>query len=414
MNIYISSHSNGATAVGSIGLPHYSYLFAAESHKTALELLKARMLPLEQSWEMSSKSWTRTFESSKDQNVHLMIKNFRSLRPVSWAYNIAIIVWEFDELAGDEFARDNAFRDQIRMLRTCDEFWVATNHTKSVFEAAGLKNVHIIPAPVELHAFETDRAHQTALANLLRKPSITLEQGVSSVPIGRQPAFEQRGRLYCSMLNPLDPRKQLLELCDAFADFRSRNPDAVLLLKLSVNPKRYPIERLMTDVLSKRILGGGRYPVESNGIILFNSFLDDAELSAFHHLSDFHVSLSHGEGQNLPLQEAMSVSRPVIAQDHTAMADYLDPSNSIKVASRKRKAPPGLRPSYHFEQPVDWYHSTARQLGQALDKSAALSQAERTNMGELARKTILENYSSFAVAKKMSKRLGIETYKLER
>ena len=140
----------------------------------------------------------------------------------------------------------------------------------------------------------------------------------------RQP-LQLNGVVYFAVVNPLAGRKNWNDLISAFTWAFRDTPDAVLVVKVV---GRDPGEswRETFESLSKQ-------PAFTCRVVLIYGFLSDEQMGVLLAASSYVVNTSSGEGCALPLLEGMSVGRPAIAPDHTAMTDYIDASNSFIVTS---------------------------------------------------------------------------------
>lgn len=414
--LFVSSHVPPGETKGLLGKPYYSYAFAAEGYFEALNKLElpTKFIPTPE--RVTAKSWSKFYSEPGAENFHLMFKNFRSIRPVRWAHNIGLVYWEFENISGPEAAGENPFRDQIRMLKACDELWVASEHTKRVFEKKGIDNTHVIPSPVRRYEWQAESEREEAFRRVMKLPSISLSDGAgpNSRPkvtaLGFQSAVRKRAdsTMYFSMCNPLDPRKQLKQLVRAFAQFNAAHPDTFLVIKISVDPERFPISKLASTFLPERLLTTVHDRVVCENIIFINSFVEPYELATLHDMSDFHISPTRGEGQNLPIQEAMLSGTPVIVPNHTSMLDYLVDGQFIPIAFKKNFAPLGHEPHYHVHDRPVWNESRTHDILEALLTSYEMPIDARTKMGKHGQAQIKNSYSASVVAQKMAGRLGVK------
>ena len=129
------------------------------------------------------------------------------------------------------------------------------------------------------------------------------------------------GIVYASVFNPMDGRKNWQDLLTAFCYAFRDEPGATLVMKM-VHEHREAFEILL-DRLTYALS-----PFQCR-VVALHGWMTDAEYDALIAAADYYVNTSTGEGQCLPLMEFMAAGRPAIAPDHTAMADYVDASNSF-------------------------------------------------------------------------------------
>ncbi len=409
--IFTSGHAPSGDVLGLLGQRYYSYAIAEQGHAGALRRLNYRVTVLERPEAVTAAAWKSVLSTPQTRCVHLMFRNFRSLRPVHWAYNIAVLVWEFDTLLGLDGSHTNPFRNQVRMLNGCDEVWVASRHSQEVFRQYGVTNVHVVPCPVAERG-GSDRAERAAARRaLLQRPSVTLRSGIGggaepAKPLGDQDVMidRERSTVFVSVLNPLDRRKQLHQLLAAFAVFSRERPDAHLLLKFSVFTGNHSIDNVLSGLLGGAY--GGRGLWSTGNITILTDALPDQELGALYGMADFYVSATRGEGQNLALQEAMLSGAPVLAPRHTAMADYIDEHNAIVLPHRATLSPVGESPSYHAHGRMPWYETGMAELRAGFERAATLSPRARQALGQRGATTIMPQYGVERIAALMEARLS--------
>lgn len=124
------------------------------------------------------------------------------------------------------------------------------------------------------------------------------------------------GVVYTTVLNPADGRKNWVDLVTAFCWAFKNTNDATLIVKMTHHDLEHYRVVLMT--LLSRLA-----PFRCRVLVL-HGFLEDEQYQALIAASSYYVNASSGEGLCLPLMEFLSSAKPVIAPDHTAMADYLN------------------------------------------------------------------------------------------
>jgi glycosyltransferase involved in cell wall biosynthesis len=146
-------------------------------------------------------------------------------------------------------------------------------------------------------------------------------------PAGRDaPArFQLNGVIYTSIFNPRDGRKNwhdmLCGFCLAFRDCL----DATLVFKLTHHDRALAFEHMLETIY--------RLAPFRCRVILILGYLDDADYEKLVGATSFTLNASAGEGQCLPLMEAMSAGKPAVAPRNTALIDYLTDENSFGIAS---------------------------------------------------------------------------------
>ena len=133
---------------------------------------------------------------------------------------------------------------------------------------------------------------------------------------GKPIPLELGGYVFLTVLNPHDGRKNWQDMVTGFCTALRHCADATLVLKFT----NVDSTVAMDDV--RRLLS--KVPPFQCRVVALDSFLDASQYRELVAASTFAVNSSLGEGQCLPLMEAMSCGVPVIAPRHTGMSDYVD------------------------------------------------------------------------------------------
>lgn len=420
--LFTSAQSKPAAAVDALGKPYYSYGFAMDGYLRALAQLELEPTHITDPRAVRDCAWASEFVSDPQKvPVHIMIQNFRSIRPVDWAYNIGIVAWEFDQLTGAESAIGNVFRDQQRMLKQCDEIWTLADYSTEVCRKYGFDNTHTIPSSIAQNLLGDE-------LGLLAQPSVALGGGFAQhsdrenscasatptntyAPLGLQPALNPIGEkptIYVAVFNPLDQRKDPATLMHAFAEFarQSKTPVA-LIIKLSVAPNRADLSQLVDGQKLPADYLADMRGFASDKIILMSASLSREELTALYQRADFFVSSTRAEGQNLPLLEAMQTGTPAIAPFHTAMRDYLNDEVAIEIKSKPVVVPSAKPINYHFTEGMHWYRSSVADVFAALRRSSEMTPASYAKLSEMAKDRVASIYSVDRVARQIQQRLTL-------
>jgi len=138
-------------------------------------------------------------------------------------------------------------------------------------------------------------------------------------------AVELDGVVYTSIFNPNDGRKQWRDMLRCFCLGLRDCPDATLVLKLVYVNSEAQRSRIENEM--------ARAAPFACRVLIVDGFLDDATYESLAVRSTYAVNVSRGEGQCLPLMEYMSAGTPAVAPQHTAMRDYIRPTNSFVYAT---------------------------------------------------------------------------------
>ena len=116
-------------------------------------------------------------------------------------------------------------------------------------------------------------------------------------------------------------RKNPLGAIEAFIKaFGTESQDVRLIVKISNSSHRPEVIRTIRD----RIQG-------AKSISLIEGYMDRRSLNSLMANVDCYVSLHRSEGFGLPIAEAMSFGKPVIATGWSGNMEFMDDSNSFPV-----------------------------------------------------------------------------------
>jgi glycosyltransferase involved in cell wall biosynthesis len=125
-------------------------------------------------------------------------------------------------------------------------------------------------------------------------------------------------------ISAMDSRKNLEGLLKVWLRATNRNDDAVLVLKIGCYEpgRRQLAERVVRGVQK----GMGKQLSAAAPLILIFDILPDGDMPRLYASATHYLSLSHGEGWDLPMMEAVGSGLVPIAPDHSAYQSYLDAS----------------------------------------------------------------------------------------
>lgn len=119
----------------------------------------------------------------------------------------------------------------------------------------------------------------------------------------------------------LRPRKNHLGLLEAWLRATKADDDAVLILKTTIfAPRVWPMFEADIAELQQRL---GRNLTEAAPIVLINTPLSGPDMRALYASATHYISMSCGEGWDLPMMEAGAAGLDLIAPRHTAYPSYL-------------------------------------------------------------------------------------------
>jgi glycosyltransferase involved in cell wall biosynthesis len=208
------------------------------------------------------------------------------------------------------------------------------------------------------------------------------------------------GVVYVTVFNPKDGRKNWHQLITAFCWAFRETPDATLVLKITQNDLASYYSELMT-LLAQLTPFACR-------VVVMHGYLDDAQYAGLYQAASFYVNASRCEGLCLPLMEFMSIGKPVIAPDHTAMEDYIDESVAFVVGSSEELTiwPQDTRIIYRtLRYRPDW-----GSLKNAYERSYRMAKAQPQDYQRMSAAAVqrMHDYCSFApVQKRMADFFGL-------
>lgn len=395
--IYYSHRTRKALAEGRLFLPpgfaHYSYGSVCQKFLDVFEHAKlpAQELTMPEIYA-SPKHVFPPGPSARP--LHIAFKPYEEIRLLKGAANVAHVAWEFDklprldDLPNNHPRRANVLHDYVHVLRLVDEVWVGCAYTKRIFEAHGLNNVHMVPAPIAVSGTGRTLPRPPNLA-FRRIGSLRLNQANVGMYVERgdpsmldtgtllhaEECSLNGGRVFLSILNPGDPRKNAAALILGFQEFqhRSKRRD-MLIIKLVLDGTKGSLRRALSDHLPKYFedIGVPFSFVDCPNILLVRDHLPAEELAMLYQAADFYVCTSGAEGQGLPVQEAMAAGLVPISTRETAMEDYIDAENGIVMQAETAPIPYQVSTAYGLWG-LTWRPVGAHEVARALAEAASLS-----------------------------------------
>ena len=195
--------------------------------------------------------------------------------------------------------------------------------------------------------------------------------------------LELRGVVYTSIFNPRDERKNWEDILTAFCLAFRDNKDATLILKMTYNDMSGYLENVFG--LLRQL-----HPFQCR-VIVIHAYLQPDEYAALIEATSYIVNASRSEGQCLPLMEYMSCGIPAIAPDNTAMADYVNESNSFIVNSSPEPRYWPQDPQQHFT--TLWYRPSWESLHEAYLESYRVATQELDIYRSMSQRAIDSQYN---------------------
>ena len=332
-----------------LGHAHYSYGFAARYFEQMFAEAGVAIKPIRHPEQFKTAAFAQTHGLTQgpntDRYIHLMFRSTEHLRPIQGCYNIACFAWEFPVLKTRGRSDESRVEQQAQMLSLCDEVWTPCRYGVDVLRRNGLKSTHYIPAPVprpEPPGAGREAAMRTlSLVETMHLCSISAprmevaERIVAKAvkPLQFQPSLkavlERGGKIFLTVCNPGDLRKNLVNLIDGFLMAARERDDCVLVVKLATSGSRREPVGYVHEVLKG--LFGAPHALDEAQVIFIGGYIPDEQMDALYDLADFYLCASIAEGQNLPLLEAMARGCVPVSTCNTAMMDYLDEKCAVIV-----------------------------------------------------------------------------------
>jgi glycosyltransferase involved in cell wall biosynthesis len=325
-------------------------------------------------------------------NVHLIFKPIEEIRILRGAYNIACILWEFDQL-NDRARTANPCSNYVRMLNTVDEVWCYCRFTRDVVQRY-FSNVRLVPVPFQAPG-RTERETAALPRELRPIPALRVAEKRFGTLGGFLERIPRPDFVALTVFNPWDWRKNIGNMLNAFALFQRDKPGAVLILKWIVDNNTHRLEDSLT--LLDRYCNDDAL---GSNILVITSDLPEQALAQLYQFAEFYLCASHCEGLGMPLLEAMGQGAIPITVNNTAMADYINVKNAFIVPSKRELA---RQESNISRNPnLTWYTADVTPIALALERAFRASPEARREKRRAAIATLrtdyaIENSASFLV-----------------
>lgn len=330
---------------------------------------------------------------------------------------VPFFAWEFDSIPDEAWHGDPRNDWRTTLARTAG----AVTHSRFALDAVRTSMgadypIESIPAPLWDRQAASRAAPRRALADPVEVAVSGLvvdSRGIDLAPFAPAahrtappPHFERsdapailrlEGVVYGSVFTPYDGRKNWYDMVTGFCRALGDRPDATLVLKLT----HYWLGPATAAILAELYK---LQPFRCR-VVVIDGFLSEADFARLIASFTYVVNTSHGEGQCLPLMEAMSIGRPAISPAHSAMAEYVHPGNAFVVASSPEATfwshdPRQVTRTMRYR--LDW-----SSLAAAYAESYRVATAEPERYRSLAAEAIrsLEGFCSWATARTRLARL---------
>lgn len=305
--------------------------------------------------------WNKQVELSKtkpDSGLRIMYSLPTRFRPDPNGINVGYSMWETDEYP----------REWARIINeSCKYFFAGCN---SLVNSAKKANIMMPIIPVN-----------ATLDTSLWKPEGDHIQ-INDIP---------EDCIKFLFIGNFIPRKNLEELLLGFNVAFEGVKDVCLIIKTWSNSndskgKKHIAEAIR--LLNNRATG----LISKPKIHVISDILEEEQIINLIRYADSYVSVSKGEGFDLPLMQAMSMEKLIVTTRFLAHGDYLNDSNSLEVKHTLMPCSEAAAPLYDSYQ--NWSRPDMGSYIEALKKAYMLIKSKQCqNYGKMARQTIIDNFS---------------------
>ncbi|MGZ4303484.1 MAG: glycosyltransferase family 4 protein [Solirubrobacteraceae bacterium] len=190
-----------------------------------------------------------------------------------------------------------------------EEVWAPTEHVAAALEPVATVPAHTVRIPVQAPAFEPRSREDLGLPE---------DQFVFLFSFDYLSVFK---------------RKNPLAVIEAFARAFVPGEGAHLVLKCINHERDSPAHAELCDAAARHA-----------DITVIDRYMSPSDKNALTALCDCYVSLHRAEGFGLPMAEAMSLEKPVIATGYSGNLDFMTDSNSLLVDYQLIPIGPGAEP----------------------------------------------------------------------
>ena len=147
--------------------------------------------------------------------------------------------------------------------------------------------------------------------------------GVAPLDIGHMvPSDMQHRHARFLNISDLSPRKNVVGLVRCWLKATQSTDDAVLILKL--NGDRLWLQTFMSEITALECSIGRKRKMAAPIIFITNTKFSDSEMPSLFAMATHYLSMSCGEGWDLPMMQAGAMGLGLIAPRHSAYTAYLD------------------------------------------------------------------------------------------
>lgn len=279
-------------------------------------------------------------------------------------YNIGYAAWETDRLP----------RNWADYCNQMNEIWVPSDYNVGCFKRSGV-TVPVIKIP---HAIEIDKDNQ-----INTKLEITSDNSFIFYSIGQW-----------------IERKNMLGLLKAYLTEFDSDEKVCLVIKsyrLNTSIKEQEIIKEQVKAL-KATLRLNQYPP----IKFFGQLFTRDEIKALHNACDVYVAPVRSEGWGIPIAEAMTYEKPVIATNYSGQIEFAKPEHSYLIDCQETPCAGMIFGDYNGK--MSWAEPDLMHL-KKLMRHTFNNRKEAKEKGKKAKKYIEKNYNHNTIGKLIFDRL---------
>ena len=412
MIILVHSETDATSLAGRLGRAEYSYFFVLRAFRPVLERI-GFVVPVSDPRREVDRLWRQARARGEACVFLSFAPPHRTVTDLACP-TIPVFAWEFETIPHESWAGEPR-HDWVSVLRQLGTAIVHSNQTADVVRAALGRGFPVvsIPAPVwdDFKPAPVPGPPGRARAELTVRGTVIDTRAIDVGAIrhdtnwmeaihlerlrrGKRPAVTLDGVVYSSVFNPEDGRKNWTDMVAAFCRVFRNTAGATLVLKLTHHDGTWGMALMLKHLFRL-------WPFACR-VVLIHGFLPDADYARLVGVTTYTVNTSHGEGQCLPLMEAMSAGKPAVAPPHTGMADYLNEQCAFLVRSTAEPT--------HWPQDGRFAVRTQRRridlgsLEQAYRESFAVATGDPARyraMSEAASRTLREHCSAATVERRL-------------
>ena len=312
--------------VSTLGQTHYSWQIISRFYQSAIQQAGYRIRNILRP-EIYQSEIARKLIGQTDNSIHIAVKPVEHLRPMLGAKNIFVCGWEFPEFSADSGSL-SPFYNQTRILRSADSVICWTDYTRDNLTAIGISRARTLPPPIATPMLGRG-------TRFLDSVSTSLADHLTKKPTARTLGSElnklKPRKLFVSVLNPFDRRKQISTMLTGFQAALIKDPLLVLVVKLVIDNVHTTVGNI-NEILAIHY----DYHSSCERILFLGDQYSAEDLSGLISSADFYLCSSSAEGLNIPLIEAQMLGIPAVSTWNTAMGTYLDRDCSIPIASSRQ------------------------------------------------------------------------------